>query len=81
MGDKGEDWFKKCYDQLLDHVGSMSDSDIQAFERKMVDWVFCDGMEPLIRSGYLNRVSAYELSKALAEVLEKQKEKGYEQSK
>ena len=73
MSEKSKKWCKDIYDQFLDGVGSMdTGEEVRECEDYIVAWLFCDGMEPLIRSGLLKNVSSYELSKALAYVLEKQ---------
>lgn len=70
----GLNHFSIHFNDFFDVVGSMDKEAIQAIENKVLDWVFCDGMEPLLRSGYLNRVSALDLSKALTKVLEKEQQ-------
>jgi hypothetical protein len=70
----GLNHFSKHYDDFFDVVGSMDDEAIRAVTDKVIEWVFCDGMEPLLRSEYLTRVNALDLSKALTKVLEKEKQ-------
>ena len=76
----GLNHFSIHYNDFFDVVGNMDNEAIRAIENKIIEWVFSDGMEPLLRSGYLDRVSALDLSKALTKVLEKEqqqeKEKG-----
>ena len=70
----GLNHFSIHYNEFFDVVGSMDNEAIRAIEDKVIEWVFCDDMEPLVRSRYLESVSALDLSKALTKVLEKEKQ-------
>lgn len=72
MSEKVDAWYSNCYNQCLDEVGSMSREDVNLCENRICSWLFGDGMEPLIRSGFLENVSALDLSKALTNVLKRQ---------
>ena len=72
-----EEWFRKCSDEYLSMVGDMSTQEVEQCEDLIINWVLSDDVSPLLRSGLLTRVSAYDLSKALAIVLEKQNKDEY----
>ena len=68
----GLNHFNNFVNEFFAVVGDMDKEAVRAVEDKVNEWVFLDGMEPLLRSGYLERVSALDLSKALTKVLEKE---------
>lgn len=73
MSKKSDEWCKNIYNQFLDDVGNMdTHEEVRLCEDYILNWLFSDGMEPLIRSGLLKNVSINELSKGLASALEKQ---------
>lgn len=72
MSKKTKEWCKNV-SKHLEVVGAMdTTNEVELCEDYILNWLFSEGLEPLIRSIIHKRFSTYELSKALTLVLETQ---------